>query len=54
VAIALDPDPAAAEQVGDSGDGFRCVSGAGAYGKNEIAQGKCAWLKDLFGLFHRG
>jgi hypothetical protein len=54
VAVVLNPDLAAAEQVGYGRDGFGGVFGAGAHGKNEIAQGKCAWLENLIGLFHRG
>jgi hypothetical protein len=54
VAVVLNPDLATAEQVGYGRDGLGGVFGAGADGKNEIAQGKCARLEDLIGLFHRG
>jgi hypothetical protein len=54
VAVIFDPDLTAAEQVGYCRDGFGGVFGAGADGKNEVAQGKCPWLEDLIRLFHRG
>jgi len=54
MAVILDPDLPAAEQVGHGGDGFSGVFSAGAHGKNEVAQGKFVWFEDLIGLFHRG
>jgi hypothetical protein len=53
VTVALEPNPATAEQIGDGGNGFLRIFGAGAYGEDEIAQGESAWLKELIVFFHK-
>jgi hypothetical protein len=53
-AVVFDADLAAAQQISHCRDGFLGVFGAGAHGKDEIAQGKFTRLEDLIGRFHRG
>ena len=52
-AVVLDSDLATAQQIGNRRNGFLGVFRARAHGKDEVTQGKCAWLEDLIGLFHR-
>jgi hypothetical protein len=53
VTVALEPNPATAEQIGDGGNGFLRIFGAGTYSENEIAQGQSARFKELIVFFHK-